>query len=57
MGTGEKFCLNGYGHMNKMAAMPIYGTNLKKSSPEQKTDDLDTWYAASGARVLPGLIK
>ena len=34
---GRKVCLNGAGHMIKMAAMPIYGKNLKKfSSPEPK---------------------
>ena len=27
-----KVCSNGQGHMTKMAAMPIYGKNLKKSS-------------------------
>ena len=32
---GKKVCINGPGHMTKMAAMPIYGKNLKKScSPE-----------------------
>ena len=25
-----KVCINGPGHMTKMAAMPIYGKNLKK---------------------------
>ena len=50
---GTKVCSNGPGHMTKMVAMPIYGKNLKKSSPEPKADDLETWYAASGARVLP----
>ena len=29
---GKKVCSNGPGHMTKMAAMPIYGKNLKKSS-------------------------
>ena len=29
---GMKECLNGLGHMTNMAAMPIYGKNLKKSS-------------------------
>ena len=28
---GTKVCINGPGHMTKMAAMPIYGKNLKKS--------------------------
>ena len=31
---GTKVGINGPGHMTKMAAMPIYGKNLKKSSPE-----------------------
>ena len=32
---GTKVYINGLGHMTKMAAMPIYGKNLKKpSSPE-----------------------
>ena len=30
---GKKFYINGSGHMTKMIAMPIYGKNLKKSSP------------------------
>ena len=34
---GTKVCSSGPGHMTKMAAMPIYGKNLKKSSsPEPK---------------------
>ena len=33
---GTKVCSNGPGHMTKMAAMPICGKNLKKSSPEPK---------------------
>ena len=27
---GKKSCSNGLGHMTNMAAMPIYGKNLKK---------------------------
>ena len=39
--------------MTKMAAMPIYGKNLKKGLlRNQKADDLETWYAVLGARVL-----
>ena len=30
--VGTKVYINGPGHMTKMAAMPIYGKNLKKSS-------------------------
>ena len=33
---GTKVCSNGPGHMTKMATMPIYGKNIKKSSPEPK---------------------
>ena len=29
-----KIYTNEFGHMTNMAAMPIYGKNLKKSSPE-----------------------
>ena len=55
---GKKICSNGPGHMTKMAAMPIYGKNLKNLLlRNQKADDLETWYAASGARVLPSLFK
>ena len=42
---GMKIYTNELDHMTKMAAMPIYGKNLKKSSPEP-TDDLETWYVA-----------
>ena len=31
---GTKVRINGLGHMTKMAAMPTYAKNLKKSSPE-----------------------
>ena len=34
-----KIYTNELGHMNNMAAMPIYGKNLKKSSPEP----IDWW--------------
>ena len=34
---GTEVCSKGPGHMTKMAAMPIYGKNRKKSSsPEPK---------------------
>ena len=39
--------------MTKMAAMPIYGKNPKQNLLQNpKVDDLETWYAALGARVL-----
>ena len=40
---------NGIGHMTKLAAMPICWN--------QKTDDLETWYAAFSTQVLPNLSK
>ena len=54
---GAKVCSNGLGQMTKMAVMPIYGKNVQNHLPNQKADDLETWYAASGARVKPGLFK
>ena len=33
---GMKYCSNGPGHMTSLAAIPIYGKNLKKSSLEPK---------------------
>ena len=44
--------------MTKMAAIPIYAKNLKNLLLwNQKANDLETWYAASGARVLSSLLK
>ena len=44
--------------MTKLTAMPIYGKNLKNHLLyKQKADALETWYAASDARVLPRLLK
>ena len=34
MKGGKKVCINGPGHMTKMAAMAINSKNLYKSSPE-----------------------
>ena len=54
---GTKFCSNDPGHMTKMAAMPVYGKNLKTLLRNQKADDLETCYAAAVVRVLPSLFK
>ena len=44
--------------MTKMAAMPIYGKNLKnRLLRNQKADDFETWYATSSAQLLPSLFK
>ena len=58
MGWGNESLLNGPGHMTKMATMAIYGINLKNLLlRNQMADDLETWYASSGVRVLPSLLK
>ena len=49
---GTKVCSNDPGDMAKMATMSIYGKNFKKSSSSEPKG-LKSWYAASGARVLP----
>ena len=55
---GTKVCSNGPGHMPKVAAMPIYGKDLKNLLLwNQKADDFESWYVASGAAVLPDLFK
>ena len=45
--------------MTMMATMPTYGKNLKKPLllGNQRGDDLETWYASLGARVLPSIFK
>ena len=35
---GKTICSNGLDHMTNMAAMPIYGKNLKKSSSPEPID-------------------
>ena len=55
---GTKVYINGPGHMTKMAAMPIYGKNLKKILPQnQKSYDLETWHVASGTQALQSVYK
>ena len=46
---GTKVCINGPGHMTKMAATPIYGKTFKNLLLwNQWTDFLETWHVASG---------
>ena len=53
-----KINTNELGHMTKMATMPIYGKNLKKSSsPEPIYQYLETWYVALCMCILPRLFK
>ena len=53
-----KIYTNELGHMTKMAAMPIYGKNLKNPLlQKQLTNDLESWYVALSMQVLPRLFK
>ena len=55
---GTKVRSNGSGQITKMAAMPIYGKNLKILLLRNlKAYDLETLYVALGVLVLPSLIK
>ena len=55
---GTKVCINGPGHMTKMAATPIYGKNFKNLLLQnRKPYDLETWYAALGTQALQSLYK
>ena len=54
---GERLCSNGPGHMTKMWPPYPYMVKTLLLHRNQKADDLETWYAASGARVLPWLFK
>ena len=54
---GTKVYINGPGHMTKMAAMPIYGKNLKNLLQNQKSYDLETLDVASGTQALQSLYK
>ena len=55
---GTKVYINGPGHMTNMAAMPIYGKNLKKILfQNQMTYDLETWHVASVIQALQSLYK
>ena len=54
---GKKVYINGPGHMTKMAAMPIYGKNLKSLLQNEKSNDLETWHVASGTQALQSAYK
>ena len=53
-----KVCINGSGHMTKMAAMAINSKNLLKNLflQNQKTYDFETWHEASGNGALQCII-
>ena len=53
---GTKVCINGPGHMTKMAATLIYGkTFINLLLENRKCYDLETWHAASRNQALQSL--
>ena len=54
-----KVCINGHGHMTKMAAMAINSKKPLKNLllQNQKAYDYDTWHEASGNGALQSLYK
>ena len=55
---GTKVCINGPGHMTKMAAMPIYIKYLKNLLFQNRRADFhETWYVASGTPAHHSLYK
>ena len=54
-----KMYSNCFGHMTKMADMPIYGKNPLKNLflKNQKADELGTWYVTFGMLGLLSLFK
>ena len=52
-------CINGQGHMTKMAAMAINSKNLLKNLflQNQKAYDFETWHEASGNGALQSSYK
>ena len=53
-----KVYINDPGHMTEMAAMSIYGKNLKNLLLQNRRSyDFETWHATSGTQVLQSLYK
>ena len=49
---GKKVYIFGSGHVTKVAAIPLYGKNLKNLLLQNHWADwLETWYVASGELV------
>ena len=49
--VGKKICINGPGHMSKMAATPIYAKTFKNLLLQNREFcDLETWHAALGLK-------
>ena len=57
MGWGNESLFKRSWSHDKMATLPYMVKTLKNLLQNQKADDLETWYAAAGARVLLSLFK
>ena len=58
MGFANESLLNGPGHMTRWPPCPYMVKTLKNLLPwNHKADDLESWYASSGAGILPSLFK
>ena len=54
---GTKVCINGPGHMTKMACPYMAKTLKNLLLQNQKSYDLETWHVASGTQALHSLYK
>ena len=55
---GTKVCINGQGHMTKIAAMSIYGKTLQNLLLQNRLADfLETWHVALGTLAHGSLYK
>ena len=53
-----RICINGPGHMTKIAARPYKVKTLKNLLLQNpKADDVEIWHAVLGNQVLPSLYK
>ena len=52
-----KVCINGQGHMPKIATMAINSKTFKNLLQNQKAYDFETWHEALGNRALQCLYK
>ena len=55
---GTKVCSNSLGHLTRWPPRLYMVKTLKKLLLQnQNADDLESWYVASGAQILPSLFK
>ena len=52
-----KVCINGLGHMTKMAVKPIYDINLKNLLQNQESSDFEALHPVFGTEALQSFYK